>query len=162
MDANYLHDFPVLTLDYLKDLTTGIYQIGLAPSYVQDKLQREGEEIIEIELLRDQFRVPEPGLLRIRVWSRFRQADKHQLWISYTPDVQNDERMDDDDPPPPIQSYYCTCMSGARTLGTCAHVSSVLWYLGIARNEEMVSYPSNTLLETVKDAAGRPPPRNPD
>lgn len=41
LNSVQLLDFPVLTLDFLKDLTVGIYQIRLAPSYVQDKLQRE-------------------------------------------------------------------------------------------------------------------------
>lgn len=41
MDEEELDDFPVLTIDYLRELTTGIFQIKLAPSYIQDKLQRE-------------------------------------------------------------------------------------------------------------------------
>lgn len=34
-----LSDFPILNVDYLKDLTVGIYQINLAPSYIEDKLR---------------------------------------------------------------------------------------------------------------------------
>ena len=30
----------------------------------------------------------------------------------------------------PIRSWYCTCKSGARVVGCCAHVASVLWFLG--------------------------------
>ena len=33
-----------------------------------------------------------------------------------------------------ILGYYCTSQNGARTLGTCAHVASILWYLGYARH----------------------------
>lgn len=54
MDANDLEDFPRLTTEYLRELTAGVYQIGLAPSYVQDKLQREENEEFQIELLRDE------------------------------------------------------------------------------------------------------------
>ncbi|KYN21785.1 hypothetical protein ALC57_05107 [Trachymyrmex cornetzi] len=42
--ANQLNDFPLLGLDLLKELTTGIYQIKLAPSYIQDKSQRDDDE----------------------------------------------------------------------------------------------------------------------
>lgn len=42
LDVQQILDFPILDLKYLKDLTVGISQINLAPSYVQDKLQREG------------------------------------------------------------------------------------------------------------------------
>lgn len=41
LDAHHVPDFPILDLHFLRDLTIGIYQIYLAPSYIQDKLQRE-------------------------------------------------------------------------------------------------------------------------
>lgn len=31
------------------------------------------------------------------------------------------------------KSWYCTSKNGARVVGTCAHVTSVLWFLGYAR-----------------------------
>lgn len=70
-------DFPILDLDYLKDLTVGIYQINLAPSYVQDKLLRDNDEEFQI----DQH-INEPDFLRIRLYSRFRNATRHQIFIS--------------------------------------------------------------------------------
>lgn len=84
LNSDQLFDFPVLTLDFLKDLTVGIYQIKLAPFYVQDKLQRDEEEKFQLEMLRDVNRLPHPELLRVRVFSRFRNAAKYQLWISST------------------------------------------------------------------------------
>lgn len=33
--------FPRFTIDYLHDLTIGIYQINLSSGYIQDKLQRD-------------------------------------------------------------------------------------------------------------------------
>lgn len=33
-----------------------------------------------------------------------------------------------------ITRYYCTCKIGARTLGCCSHVASVIWYLGYRRH----------------------------
>lgn len=34
-----------------------------------------------------------------------------------------------------IPGWYCECKVGPRTVGCCAHVASVLWYLGYARNQ---------------------------
>ncbi|EZA56076.1 hypothetical protein X777_03921 [Ooceraea biroi] len=130
LDAEQLLDFPVLTLDFLKNLTVGVYQIKLAASYVQDKLQRDEEEEFQLEMLRDVNRLPQPGLMRVRIFSRFRNATKYQLWISYRPTGDNevDDGMDNDEHTP-IQCYYCTCKSGARTLSTCAHIASVIWFM---------------------------------
>ena len=44
-----IQDFPILDLDYLRDLTVGVYQVNLAPSYIQDKLIREGNDKIQID-----------------------------------------------------------------------------------------------------------------
>lgn len=55
----------------------------------------------------------------------------------------------------PITGYYCTCVSGSRILGSCAHVASVLWFLGYARHQPNTKYPSVTLLNHIKDAANR-------
>lgn len=60
----------------------------------------------------------------------------------------------------PIQSYYCTCKSDARTLGSCAHVASVLSFLGFARHQD-VRYPS-ILIRTIKNAGNRPQQENPN
>nr|XP_023015040.1 TLD domain-containing protein 1 [Leptinotarsa decemlineata] len=43
-----------------------------------------------------------------------------------------------DEPNEPILGYYCTCKTGSRTLGICAHVPSVLWYLGSVPVDEQV------------------------
>ncbi|KYQ53566.1 hypothetical protein ALC60_00093, partial [Trachymyrmex zeteki] len=164
INEGQLIDFPMLDIEYLKNLTVGVYQIKLAPSYIQDNVQRNNDEQFQIDMLRDANRLPQPGLLRVRVYSRFRNATKYQLWISYKSidDNEIDDGMDEniDEELSPILGYYCTCKSGTRTLGTCAHICSVLWYLGYARNEEHIKYPSTTLIQTVADAGNRSLPRN--
>ncbi|KAJ8666738.1 hypothetical protein QAD02_008400 [Eretmocerus hayati] len=160
LDQEHLQDFPQLTIEYLRDLTTGIFQIKLSPSYIQDTLQREETYEFQIEMLGDANRLPEPGLLRARVYSRFRNAAKHQMWITYQPvGVDHDENINEN--ADPITGYYCICRSGARTLGTCARVTSVLWYLEYARHEEQVSYPSQVLFNAIFDAAHRGPQVDP-
>ena len=143
-----LVDFPVLDLDYLRNLTVETYQINLSSSYIQDKLIRDNDEQFQLD-----ENINEPGFFRVRLYSRFRNATRHQLFIPYVVDDgnQNYEENGID----LIQGYYCTCQSGARTLSTCAHVASVLWYLGYARHQQNIRYPDNSLLNTALDAANR-------
>lgn len=32
-----------------------------------------------------------------------------------------------------VTGWYCSCYIGSRTVGTCSHVASVVWYLGFGR-----------------------------
>lgn len=151
LDQQELADFPVLDLDYLKDLTIGTYQIHLSPSYIQDKLVRDNDDQFQLD-----NHINEPGFLRARVYSRFRNATRHQIFIAYRvddEDCNNIQNVEDDEEV--ILGYYCTCQSGARTLGACAHVASILWYLGYARHQPNIKYPDESLLNTTLDAANR-------
>jgi len=55
----------------------------------------------------------------------------------------------------PIGGYYCACKTGTRTLGTCGHISSVVWFLGYTWNVERVKYPNNALLHNILDVGNR-------
>lgn len=157
MDQNQIIGFPRLTLQDLRDITFGEYQLQLAPSYIQDRLQREDREGEVFQL--DTYR-GDPGIIRVRIFSRFRNATKHQLWIAYNSPEDAENELDETESP--ILGYYCTCKSGARTLGTCAHVASILWFLGYARHERDIRYPTMLLLNSVLDAGARPIQRNPN
>lgn len=135
LENNHVPDFPRLTLEYLRDLTVGTYQLKLAPSYIQDTTQREQNNDLQIDMANQLA-----NTIRLRIWSRFQNRVKHQIWIEYHQE---------------ITGYYCTCKSGARTVGTCAHVASVLWFLGYSRYENNVKYPSVKLLEQIADASNR-------
>ena len=132
----HLPGFPVLTEDYLRDLTVGVHQLKLTKSYVHDKVQRDSDYTIDILL-------EEPGLLRARIYSRFRQSVKYYLWISYVDSSY--DIPEDPDSEEPILGWYCKCKTGARTLGCCAHIASVLWYMGFARHQLVTKYPSSKL-----------------
>lgn len=135
LENNHIPDFPRLTLEYLRDLTVGTYQLKLAPSYIQDTTQRERNDDLQIDVANQLA-----NTIRLRIWSRFQNRVKHQIWIEYGHE---------------IIGYYCTCKSGARTVGTCSHVASVLWFLGYSRFENNIKYPSPKLLEHIADAANR-------
>jgi len=143
-----LPGFPRLSLEYLRDFTFGTYQVKLAPGYVQDRIERDREMRLEVIM-------HEPGLLRAKVYSRHTNAAKYQLWVQF-----QDEDVEDDDQLPrpfeePIRGWYCRCKQGARTLGCCAHIASIIWYLGYARHEQNMRYPSNDLLRQIQDAGNR-------
>lgn len=136
-------EFPNLPFEYMRSKTFGTYQVKLAPAYIQDTANRqENDFIFQVQLL-------EPGLLRAKIFSRFTQAIRHTIFVSFLlPPLEAGQD--------PITGTYCTCKVGARTLGLCAHLASVIWYLGYARHqEEQIKYPSNILLRSILDAAGR-------
>lgn len=146
--------FPNLTVEYLRGLTYGTFQVGLAPSYIQDSSLRaemgdeeDEEEDLIFEI--DQNTI-EPGLIRIKIGSRFRNAIKHQLWVLFNEEYNQD--LDHTNEDEPILGYYCTCKAGARTLGTCAHIAAVIWYLGYARHHNNVHYPSLKFIRNIRNA----------
>ena len=78
LNANNVPYFPRLDFSYLMDLSMRIYQLKLISAYIQDKLQRERAEQFQIDELLD-----ERGIIRMRMYSRFRNVSKYQLWIAY-------------------------------------------------------------------------------
>ncbi|VDI64698.1 Hypothetical predicted protein [Mytilus galloprovincialis] len=131
-----LTDFPVLTLDDLRELTMGIYQIKQAPLYTREHLAEESG-LYELHLVRDK-----PNLIRCKIQSRHTNSAVHTLWIEYNSDT--------------VTGWYCTCKAGARTVGCCAHIASVIWFLGYQRYSLIKSGPSGGFLSSVMDASDMP------
>lgn len=118
MDAqNVVEEFPTLSEDELTNITLGVYQLKLARSYTCEHLDEDGEYII---MLNDDIE----DILRAKIQSRHTSSKSYLLWIEYGPAI--------------IKGWYCQCRAGARVVGACAHVSSVLWYLGYARYADTV------------------------
>jgi len=102
-------DFPLLSMAQLEQLTLGVYQIRLARKYT--KRHFLGRADYEIHLNNDV-----PGVLRVHMKSRFGSNKLHKLWIQYDGSLSG---------PDGVEGWYCTCKQGARTVGTCAHITSV-------------------------------------
>ena len=111
-------NFSYLTLDFLREYTCGIYQIKQSSSYVKAHLFNNDDQF-EFQLFSSN-----DCLLRCRLHSKHSRTTKYYLCIQY-------DNADDDDP---IKDHYCQCKSGARNLGCCSHVVTVLWYIGYARH----------------------------
>ena len=108
-------DFPRLTIEDLRFLFFGTYKIKIAKSYVEEYQEPDGDFMIEVDDTDD-------NILRYRIQSRHSNATKHKAWIQYS--------MTGD----PIVAWYCTCPTGAITVGCCPHVASIIWYLSYGRN----------------------------
>ena len=64
-------------------MTVGTFQIRLARSYIQDKMQRDKHEEFQSDSL-----FHEPGFIKMRLYSR--NATKHQIFIAYDTRDTND------------------------------------------------------------------------
>jgi hypothetical protein len=128
-----LTDFPVLTMDELRDLTMRVYQLKQAPQYAREHIEPE----YELFLVKN-----DPNLIRCKIQSRHTNSAVHTLWVEFSSSN--------------VTGWYCTCKIGARTVGCCAHVASVVWYLGYQRYSEMKSTQLSKLLSVVTDASDLP------
>jgi hypothetical protein len=101
-------EFPMLTMEELETITLGKYQLAMGRRYNLEHTDAVG---YKFSVHRDL-----PGLLRVRMQSRFSKINTHVLWIQFKEHVNGLES---------IEGYYCKCKSGSRTLGCCSHVASV-------------------------------------
>jgi len=125
-------DFPKLSNEDLEVLTLGKYQTSLAPEYTKTHLNETYEVFSN-----PQFR----GLIKVRLGSRFRAAVYHHLCIEYWPNRNGAER---------ISSWHCQCQVGARLVGCCGHIASVLWFSDLGRFGPLST--SRISYEDVKNA----------
>lgn len=141
-----LEMFPRLTEDDLLLFAVGCYQLKLANSYYAEHVQDDDGEY-SIDLYRDDERVTADlnavgiegeslCLLRGKIQSRHTRSRKY---YSYIVIKDNTSGLD------AIEHYYCSCKAGKRTVGCCAHVMVIAWYLGYARYQEAVHQPARFL-----------------
>ncbi|CAF0884185.1 unnamed protein product [Brachionus calyciflorus] len=68
--------------------------------------------------------------------SRHSKCLKYKVFIQYDPKIENDNSIDE---------WYCTCRNGARTVGCCSHISSLIYYLSIGRYSQNLKIPGKDL-----------------
>lgn len=111
MDEEDHENFPRLTEEKLRAITCGVYQLKLSPCYMREHLDGSCNITVHKQ---------ERNLIRVRLQSRHVSAKQHTLWIRYT---END-----------VTAWYCKCRAGSRVVGVCAHVASIIWYLGYGKH----------------------------
>ena len=124
----------MLSPQQLSDLTFGTYQLKQANSYTREHLSEDGEYSIDIH-------IQAPGLLRSRIQSRHVNAKRYFCWLQY-----NSEAID---------AWYCQCKAGQRTVGCCAHIASILWYLCYVRHNDSPRLIGKNKDITIMNAAER-------
>lgn len=112
-------DFPLLSMDDLKRLTLGTYQIRIAEKYIDHHIRENNQ--FGIFLHRENN-----GIIRAKIQSRFSRSKMHNAWIKYD---------DGEAGYAAIKGLFCTCKVGERSLGCCSHLTSVLRYLGYDRHQ---------------------------
>ncbi|XP_060085720.1 uncharacterized protein LOC132565127 [Ylistrum balloti] len=129
--------FPVLTEEDLRNLTLGVYQLKLARSYTQEHMSETGGYEVSICKV-------DANLINAKIQSRHFSSKLYQLWVSF----------DDCN----VQGWYCSCRAGARVVGTCSHVASILWYMGFARHLDKSFDFSKDWTQYLQDASYTPDP----
>jgi hypothetical protein len=156
---DYLDDFPHLSEEDLRSITLGSYQLRQARSYYAEHIKTDGRYVIEVckhvgplSLTSHGFSVGDPMLIRGRIQSRHRSATKYFVYILIDRAIEIDEDKDGVDS---VSGYSCSCPNGLRTVGCCAHIATVLWYLGFARHESEILIPAEFLNNVCEELVGQ-------
>lgn len=124
--------FPELTMDDLKDLTFGPYQIEQAQLYLRSQLDRNDDNFDVYAIANDVVKSlmpqyvashPDATLIMADFKSRFVSASTHRTCALFTT-IETGSKN--------ILEYCCSCKAGLRTVGMCSHVTALLFYLGYA------------------------------
>lgn len=144
MDGQSIPEFPEVDLISLRN-PVGSYAIELCKSYYADHVA--GDAGYEIQVGREQsFRPSEfeqcgiatrrPLLVRVKLQSRHSRSKIYQGFTLCDLDKSNTDS---------ISGFYCQCLQGSLTVSHCAHIASVIWYLGHGRFQAEIRTPSKFL-----------------
>lgn len=119
--------FPRLSYDELYIYCTGTYVLRLAPRYIKymrnENIQLNPKVCLDLSHFnpaRYNLILEEPRLFQLRFSSRYHSRKTYRCFILMDANIEGIEY---------IKQHYCTCLSGAETLGCCAHIAATLWYL---------------------------------
>lgn len=134
--------FPEMTQSDLIIFALGIYQLKQAKSYYGEHIRQHGSFQVEVS---DHLEVvsqatmsgQDPVLIRGRIKSRHHSG---KTYYTYLLMARQGVNWDDQ-----IISHYCSCICGQRTVGCCAHIMTIVWYLGWARHQAIISAPASFL-----------------
>lgn len=147
-DPDFL-DFPRLTEDELIRFAVGTYHLKLAKSYFAEHLKPDGNYLIELyrdmdtDILEDfGIEMNDGWILRCQIQSRHRNAKRYNVYILIDSEVNGLDA---------ISHYYCTCVSGKKTLGCCAHVMTVTWFLAHGQYQNNIQLPAGFLIDCIEN-----------
>ena len=69
--------FPILTEEYIENLTFGIYQLKQAKSYTAEHLDEKNNYLFEV------FQLDVSDVIHVKLRSRFASQTIHDIWIRF-------------------------------------------------------------------------------
>lgn len=120
-------------------IACGTYQLKQAQSYYGEHIRGDGSYTIEVcrdmasNLLEGFPSTDNLSLLRGKIHSRHISRKIYFVYILYENNRSGREA---------IKKYYCNCAVGRRTVGCCAHVMTIIWFLGWKRYQDFKNLPA--------------------
>ncbi len=152
IDTNY--GFPRLDLSEIELFCCGTYQIKMARSYYGEHINADGRYHFAISKSNVDFEIPGINApIDELVLFKCRMNSRHSGGVKYNQFILVDKRKEG------IQSfseYYCSCKTGLRTIGCCAHVACFIWYFCWARYQVNITAPAASLSTLFKNLSSLP------
>lgn len=121
-------DFPSLSYEDLIMIAIGTYHPRIARSYCIEHINATGAYEIEFYRHSETINInnlENNVLIRCRIQSRHVRRKEYFTYILYNRELEGRNA---------IIEYCCSCIHGRRTLGVCAYVMTIIYYLGWVRN----------------------------
>ena len=109
-------DFPHLDVDFLRHYTCVAYQLKMSEPYAKAHLYENDKEF-ELQISPDYDQ-----LIRCRLHSHDSGNTCYFICIEF----------DNNDEDKPIKDHFCQYKNRKRETWCCAHVATILWYIGYA------------------------------
>ncbi|CAF0850277.1 unnamed protein product [Didymodactylos carnosus] len=118
----------------LQELTLGLCQLKPARSYTTEHVSSDESVMVKVANERR-------DLIRAQIQSRHKNGTKYDVYVRYN--KKN------------LSGWYCTCPNGSRVVGSCAHIASIIYYVGYARyNPEQLQQRASDYYNSITDAQG--------
>ena len=137
----------------------GSYQLRQARSYYDEHIKIDGSYLVEVcrhteplSLSSHGLSIGDPMLIRGRIQSRHPSSTRYFIYILIDKLIFANEEKDGVDA---VSCYYCSCPNGFRTVGCCAHVATVLWFLGFGRHQSEIPIPAAFLNDVCVELGGQ-------
>lgn len=131
--------FPKLSLEDLELVGLGTYILRIAKSYYFHHLKSNNNLFNVFKCPDDIFRqyfsefLGTAELILVKMNSRFQSTKSYYTFVLFDPAATG---------PNAVLEYYCDCKCGSRTVGTCAHIICVTWYLGWGQHQPTIKEPA--------------------
>ena len=135
LNSEHINDFPKLDQSIIKtNITLGTYQLKQALSYLDEHIN---EKKIEIRVNKQNLNYKSSKILFAIIKSRHANATKYKVYCKYKPNSNDVDA---------IESWYCTCKTGMRTVGVCSHVACIIYFFAHGKYLDYIPSVGGSLL----------------